>query len=250
VAFTAPASNGGSAITGYTVTCNPGAFSASGAASPLTVTGLVVGTAYSCSVSATNAAGTGLASATVTVTPIAVNTSYTGPSPTGPGTITASFSGGGATCTYTVSRFIPLVGDAASPPAGSAPADVIFPQGLFDFTVNGCTPGGSITMTITYPNALPAGTQYWKYGPTASNTAAHWYLLPATIAANTATFTIADGGLGDDDLTANGTIVDQGGPGFGPSAATQVPTLSEWALLMLALLIGFMGVAGRPRRAA
>jgi hypothetical protein len=41
VAFTAPASDGGSAITGYTVTSSPGGFTASGASSPLTVTGLM-----------------------------------------------------------------------------------------------------------------------------------------------------------------------------------------------------------------
>jgi len=40
VAFTAPVSDGGSAITGYTVTSSPGGITATGTASPLTVTGL------------------------------------------------------------------------------------------------------------------------------------------------------------------------------------------------------------------
>ena len=35
---------------------------------------------------------------------------------------------------------------------------------------------------------------------------------PATFAGNTVNLSITDGGLGDDDLTANGTIVDAGGP--------------------------------------
>ena len=61
--FTAPASNGGSAITGYTVTSSPGGISANGAASPITVTGLTNGTAYTFTVTATNTAGTGPASA-------------------------------------------------------------------------------------------------------------------------------------------------------------------------------------------
>jgi predicted outer membrane repeat protein len=248
VAFAAPASNGGSAITGYTATCNPGAVSATGSASPLTVAGLTGGTTYTCSVTATNAAGTSAASATVSVTAATVVTTFTGASPTGTGSITASFSGGGPLCTYTVSQFIPETGHAASPPAGSAPGGVVFPHGLFDFVLDGCTPGSSITMTITYPRTLAAGTQYWKYGPTSSDTAPHWYVIPAAIAGNTASFTIADGGLGDDDLAANGRIVDQGGPGFPTTVPTQVPTLSEWALLMLALLVGLMGIAYRPRK--
>jgi hypothetical protein len=65
------------------------------------------------------------------------------------------------------------------------------------------------------------------------------------IAGNTATFNIQDGGLGDDDYTANGSIVDGGGPGFG---AAGLPTLSEWALLALAGLMGVFGMGALRRR--
>ncbi|EER59533.1 hypothetical protein AcdelDRAFT_2882, partial [Acidovorax delafieldii 2AN] len=44
VAFTAPSSDGGSTILDYTVTSSPGGFTATGAASPLIVTGLTNGT--------------------------------------------------------------------------------------------------------------------------------------------------------------------------------------------------------------
>jgi hypothetical protein len=63
VTFTAPASNGGSAITGYTVTSSPGSITATGPSSPITVTGLNNATAYTFTVTATNAIGTGTASA-------------------------------------------------------------------------------------------------------------------------------------------------------------------------------------------
>ncbi|MGP9799654.1 Ig-like domain-containing protein [Rheinheimera sp. NSM] len=63
IAFTAPASNGGVNITGYTVTSNPGGLTGVGAGSPVVVNGLTNGTPYTFTVAATNSAGTGAASA-------------------------------------------------------------------------------------------------------------------------------------------------------------------------------------------
>ena len=72
VSFTAPGSNGGAAISSYTATASPGGAFATGAASPLTVTGLTNGTVYTFTVTATNTAGTGAASSpSSSVTPIA-----------------------------------------------------------------------------------------------------------------------------------------------------------------------------------
>lgn len=70
VSFTAPADNGGSAITSYTVTSRPGGLTGTCASSPCVVTGLTNGTAYEFSVTATNAAGTSTPSAySTSVTP-------------------------------------------------------------------------------------------------------------------------------------------------------------------------------------
>jgi hypothetical protein len=126
----------------------------------------------------------------------------------------------------------------------------LFPHGLFDFTLGGCTAASTITMTIVYPAALVAGTQYWKYGPTAANPGGGWYVLPATIAGSTVVFTITDGGLGDDDLLANGTIVDQGGPGNPgpPGSPTAIPTLTEWMLALMALMLLGSGMVMHRRR--
>ena len=74
VNFTAPLSNGGSAITSYTVTASPGGLTATGAASPLTVTGLTNGTAYTFSVTATNIIGTSVSSiSSSAITPVKIS---------------------------------------------------------------------------------------------------------------------------------------------------------------------------------
>ena len=87
IAFTAPADNG-AAITRYTVTAAPGGAQASGAGSPITVTGLANGTRYTFTVTATNAAGTGPPSApSAPVTPFGAGTE--GPAGSGPGTAPA-----------------------------------------------------------------------------------------------------------------------------------------------------------------
>jgi hypothetical protein len=100
----------------------------------------------------------------------------------------------------------------------------------------------------------PAGAQYWKFGPTPGDANPHWYQLPgATLVGNTATFSITDGQIGDDDLTANGTIVDQGGPAiFAPvitAPSIPIPALSASMLMVLMLVAaGTDGFALRRRK--
>jgi uncharacterized protein (TIGR02145 family) len=72
VTFIAPVNNGGSVITGYTVTSSPGGLTAIGTASPIIVNGLTNGIAYTFTVIATNAMGSSVASsASNSVTPTA-----------------------------------------------------------------------------------------------------------------------------------------------------------------------------------
>ena len=63
VSFSAPTDTGGSPITGYTVTSNPGNKTGAGTGSPIVVTGLTNGTPYTFTVVAANIAGPGPASA-------------------------------------------------------------------------------------------------------------------------------------------------------------------------------------------
>ena len=57
VAFTAPSNTGGSAITAYYAVSNPGQITGTGASSPVSVTGLTNGTAYTFTVWALNTYG-------------------------------------------------------------------------------------------------------------------------------------------------------------------------------------------------
>ena len=84
-----------------------------------------------------------------------------------------------------------------------------------DCSLRGLAPGATAVVTVTLPDNLPAGSQYWKYGPTAANPADHWYQIPMgdNDGDHVITITITDGGDGDDDLTANGSITEPGGPG-------------------------------------
>jgi len=79
LAFTAPASNGGTAITGYTGSCaaTGAAVTATAVASPVAISGLTNGSSYSCTVTAGNAVGSSAASAAVSATPSAVAGSVT-----------------------------------------------------------------------------------------------------------------------------------------------------------------------------
>jgi hypothetical protein len=70
VTFTAPANVGGGAITGYTVVSTPGNITGTGTSSPVTVSGLTNGTAYTFTVFATNVYGpSSLSAASNSVTP-------------------------------------------------------------------------------------------------------------------------------------------------------------------------------------
>jgi hypothetical protein len=135
--------------------------------------------------------------------------------------------------------------------------DIQFPHGFFEFNITGLTHGQSVTLTITLPSAVPTTAQYWKYGPTPGNPTAHWYQIAMgdNDGDNVITITLTDGGLGDDDLTPNGVIVDQGGPGWPPipsgGGAHNAPVFpSIYVGIAAALGAGVLAYALRRRLAA
>ncbi|MCX6255325.1 MAG: fibronectin type III domain-containing protein [Bacteroidia bacterium] len=149
VTFTAPVSDGGSAITGYTVTSSPGSLTGTGTASPITVTGLTNGTAYTFTVTATNAIGTSLASSTSnSVTPSTVPGAPTiGTATKGNAQATVTFTapgsnGGSAITGYTVT---------------SSPGSFTGTGSASPITVAGLTNGIAYTFTVTATNANGTG---------------------------------------------------------------------------------------------
>jgi len=149
VGFFAPASNGGAAITSYTVTSNPGGLTASGLASGLTVTGLTNGVAYTFTVRATNSVGTGAASApSSSVTPVGPPI---GTLPSAPVIGSATAGNAQATVTFTApasSGNTPITGYfVTSSPGGLIALGIASPV-----IVTGLTNGVAYTFTVTASN--------------------------------------------------------------------------------------------------
>jgi len=159
VAFLPPLSDGGSVITSYTVTSNPGSQIGTGSSSPIIVTGLTNGTPYTFTVTATNAAGTGPASsASSPVTPATIPDA-----PTTPVTVAVNaqvsiswtapvWNGGSAVTDYAIEYKL-----SSEPIVWSLFADGISPNTTS--IVNGLSNGLSYDFRIYSVNDVGQGSQ-------------------------------------------------------------------------------------------
>lgn len=151
VSWTAPASNGGSPVTGYTVTSNAGGSTAVGGSSTSAViSGLTNGTSYTFTVTATNSAGTSPASApSNTVTPAAVPSAPTGVTAVGRNAsadvswAAPASTGGSAITSYTVRSNTGVIATVSGT--------------ILTTTVGGLANGTAYSFTVTATNAAGPG---------------------------------------------------------------------------------------------
>ncbi len=148
VSWTAPASSGGSPITGYAATAAPGGATCTTTITDCTIDGLTNGTTYTVTVTATNALGVGPASApSPPVTPRTV--------PTAPAEVTAVPGNGSIDVAWAAPA-----SDGGSPVTGytavASPGGATCSTTTLGCTVGGLTNGVGYTLTVTATN--DAGT--------------------------------------------------------------------------------------------
>jgi len=142
---------------------------------------------------------------------------------------------------------VAIVDPDDQPNQDGRPEDFDFPWGLTSYSITGIMPGSSVDVTLTFPSALPADAEIWKYSD-----ADGFVPYPfAVIDGATVTLLLTDGGEGDADGIANGEIVDpvgvavpvsedapparrsSGSSAFGPLALLFLFTLLLWERIYL-----------------
>ena len=133
----------------------------------------------------------------------------------------------------------------ASLNAPALPAGVTLPHGVVSLRLENGVADSAATVVLTYPQSV-AGMVYYKYDATNG-----WYVYPhAQISGHTVTLTLTDNQLGDTNQT-DSVIQDPGGPGLAsvqPGGVKAIPTLGEWALMLLAGLLGVFSLGALRRR--
>jgi hypothetical protein len=102
------------------------------------------------------------------------------------------------------------------------PSGYDFPDGLVSYQVIDVAPGSTVTVKVTFPSGIPAGSKVYKVGP-----AGFKEVVNPAIQGHTVTLTLTDGGAGDSDGLANGVIVDPVGVAVPAASGTGSVDLSS-----------------------
>jgi len=104
--------------------------------------------------------------------------------------------------------------------------NIPFPQGFFSFNISCLEVGGTVYVTIVFPENIPTAAQYWKYQEPEG-----WHQIPmlSNDGDSVVVIQLIDGGLGDDDAVTNGIIVDVGGVGYPAPPPTYSLTITTTA---------------------
>ena len=156
IAFTPAAS--GAPATSYTVTSSPGGYTGTGSSSPIVVAGLQSDTAYTFTMTGTNAAGTGQASSassSVTATTVPQAPTIGAVTATAVGVVTVAYTAG-ATGGKTVSTYTATSSPSSITGTGSSPISVsgLAQKTAYTFTVtatnaNGTSAASSASSSVT-----------------------------------------------------------------------------------------------------
>jgi uncharacterized repeat protein (TIGR02543 family) len=189
VNFSAPASNGGSAITGYTITSNPGGFTCTAAANATScaVSGLTDGVAYTFTAVATNAIGNSSASSSsASVTSAGAPSAPTSVTATvANGSSVVSVSGananGSAITSYAVQAY-----DATGAAISGKTCTITLPA--TSCTVSGLTNGSEYTFKATATNGVGTSAES---APSAATTPAGAPSAPTGVSVTSGTGKVA-----------------------------------------------------------
>jgi len=136
-----------------------------------------------------------------------------------------------------------LMNVSVGPPPVGQPGGLAFPWGFFSYTLDDLLPGGIANVSMIVHTANNP-VSFWKSGPEPGIPGDHYYeflfdgTTGATLAGNVISLRFVDAQRGDDNvLTIDGLMMEPGGPAL---LGASVPSLQQWALLLL----GLMGAAG------
>ncbi len=124
-----------------------------------------------------------------------------------------------------------------NPSPDDAPVDR-FPLGFFEMTFSGMVPGSCFTANLWMPGD-PELVSYWMYGPTPQDPSDHWWRFDFQNGRGARFHADPDGSMrialsfcdgleGDADLTANGVVVDPGGPALNGDPELVVVPRTAW----------------------